>query len=342
MSEIVNFEPEKVDEEDYEPAVDTTLDLRPDLAALGLLEHERGVVEDTYENRQILRAARYNWDTVYSSTGAPTGLIAARSPEQQRERRVLALQEKKPLLADPSDKNSDYLTGHDLLLDDEAIAMTPPWVVSSTRKYLEEQAAGGPSSPKRAALTQPQRCRTVKTDGIRCMLWSSGRLKDDGLCRMHLKTQRKPGEDIERARRKLIQAAPYAVDVLEDLMENATSEPVKLKASTEILDRAGVRGGMELDVGVEVTDGRTPAQIIGERLARLADGAARSALALPETTDIRDAEVVTDEQQEEAAASETKVIEKLDDAAAAASESQEDGEPTESGDITDDELKEFE
>lgn len=343
MSEVVNFEPEKVDDEDYEPAVDTTIDMRPDLSTLGLIEHERGVVEDNYENRQILRAARYHWDTVYSSTGSPTGLISARSPEQQRERRVLALQEKKALLAEPTDKNSDYLTGHDLLLDDEALQMTPPWVTAATRRYLEEQAAGGPSSPKRAPLAQPQRCRIVKTDGVRCMLWSSGRLKDDGLCRMHLKTQRKPGEDIERARRKLIQAAPYAVDVLEDLMENATSEPVKLKATTEILDRAGIRGGMELDVGVEVADSRTPAQIIGERLARLADGAARTARELSEDTNIQDAEVVIDGEEDAAARPEQKVIEKSDAAEEAASDSTDlvENDAISTDSVTDDELEEF-
>lgn len=337
MSNIEIFDSGKEEEEDYEPALDAPIDMRPDLTALGLEEHERGVVEDTYENRQVLRAARYRWDPVYSSTGAPTGLIAARSEEQQRERRVLALQEKKPLLVDPKDKNSDYLTGLDLLLDDGALKITPPWVASATRKYLEEQEAGGPSSPKRAPLAQPQRCRIVKTDGIRCFLWSSGRIKDDGLCRMHLKTQRKPGEDVERARRKLIQAAPYAVDVLEELMESATSEPVKLKASTEILDRAGVRGGMDLSLDVEVTDGRTPAQIIGERLARLADGAARTASALS-GENITDAEVVTDEQEDAAARQERKVIEK----SARTVPTDDDGELTQAQDITDDELKELE
>ena len=51
-------------------------------------------------------------------------------------------------------------------------------------------------------------------------------------------------------------------------METAISEPVKLKAATEILDRAGVRGGMELNIDVKNTD-RSPAEILAERLARL-------------------------------------------------------------------------
>jgi hypothetical protein len=90
---------------------------------------------------------------------------------------------------------------------------------------------------------------------------------------MHLKSARKPGEDVERARRKLMQSAPYAVDILEELMENADVEQVRLKASTEILDRAGVRGGMDIGLDVELTDARSPAQIVAERLARLAEGA---------------------------------------------------------------------
>lgn len=298
MSELLNLEPEKDDEEDHEPAIEQPLDMRPDLAAIGLHEIERGVIEDTYENRQALRRALMTWDPVYSQSGAPTGLIAARSLEQTRERRLLSLQEKTPLLSDPRDKNSDYIIGLDLIIDEAACKVVPPWVIGATKKYLAEKEAGGPPSPKRAALTLPHRCRIIKTDGIRCMLWSSGRIKDDGLCRIHLRTQRKPGEDVERARRKLIQAAPYAVDVLEDLMENAVSEPVKLKASTEILDRAGLRGGMEIDMGVEVKDARSPAQIVAERLARLSEGAERMSSLLKDEN-VQDAEVVVEDEKEQ-------------------------------------------
>jgi hypothetical protein len=338
MSNVVGFDPEDLDDEDREPAVDAPLDLRPDLTAYGLYEIERGVVEDTYENRQVLRQAHMRWDSVYSSTGVPTGLISARTEEQVRERRVISLQEKKPLLVDPTNLNSDYLSGLDLIIDDTAIQITPPWVISATRKYLDERKKGGPPSPKRAPLAQPARCRTMKTDGLRCMLWSSGRIKDDGLCRVHLKTQRKSGEDIERARRKLVQAAPYAVDMLEELMESAVSEPVKLKASTEILDRAGVRGGMEIDVGLDVTDSRSPAQIIAERLARLADGAMRTATVLSETSDIADAEIVDDEP---AAARQLKVIEKLASPSPVTPAGDEDGVAVSTDDITDDELEDL-
>lgn len=281
------------------PAVDEPLDLRPDLSALGILEHERGVCEDTYENRQILRRAHLNWSPVWDSSGRPTGMIAARSKDALIERRIQSLAEKRPLLSDPDDRNSDYMTGLELLLDDRALSICPPWVVGATRAWQAEQEAGGPPTPKRQPKGLPHRCRMMKDDGIRCMLWASGRVADDGLCRIHLKTVRKPGEDIERARRKLMQAAPYAVDMLEQLMENAESEPVRLKASTEILDRAGIRGGQDIQIDMEVTESRPAAQIVLERLARLQDGAMSVARKLQELesgpdvdVDVDDAEVV--------------------------------------------------
>jgi len=289
------------EDEDTEPAHDTPVDLRPDLSEIGLNEMEKGIVEDTYDNRSALRRAKFTWDPVYSQNGTPTGLIAARSPEQLKERRLLSLVEKKPLLVDPSNVNGDYLTGLDLLVDEEASKLSPPWVIASTRAWLKEQDNGGPASPTRAPLAHPHRCIRVKSDGVRCMLWGSGRIKDGGLCRMHLKSARKPGEDVERARRKLMQSAPYAVDVLEELMENAALEQVRLKASTEILDRAGVRAGMDIGVEIGLMDARSPAQIVAERLSRLAEGAnaLQARLAHQEEEEVVEAEVVKEEKSDD-------------------------------------------
>ena len=270
--------------------------------SLGIDEVEKGICQDTYENRAILRRSKMGWDPVYASNGVPTGLIQARSEEMAKARRVLSLTEKKPILVDPDRMNSDYITGYDLLAESAADYIVPPWVVGATRSYIQEQEAGGvPAGSKRKPAVLPTRCRAVKDDGIRCMMWSSGRMQDDGYCRVHLGSiSRKPGEDVERARSKLTQAAPYAVDILEDLMENAASEPVRLKASTEILDRAGVRGGIEFDARIEVADGRQPAQVVAERLQRLAAGAvqiastlAQAGITIPtESDEIQDAEII--------------------------------------------------
>jgi hypothetical protein len=78
-------------------------------------------------------------------------------------------------------------------------------------------------------------------------------------------------------------------------MEYAKSEPVQLKAATEILDRAGVRGGIEIDSNVNI-DVRPAAEVINERLERLAKGAIQAAAMLSrDGVEIVDAEVVEDE-----------------------------------------------
>jgi hypothetical protein len=211
----------------------------------------------------------------------------------------MSLAEKKPIMVDADNRNSDFLTGLDLIAEEKTDYLVPPWVIHATRLWIKEQNEGGPRSEKRQPLALPHRCRQIKDDNIRCMLWSSGRPKDDGLCRIHLRsTKHKTSDDIERARNKLVQAAPYAVDILEDLMENAESEPVKLKAATEILDRAGVRGGIEVDTSINI-DVRPAASIIAERLQRLTATAAEASARLAPESEIIEVEVVEDNGQEE-------------------------------------------
>ena len=276
MTEIVPTDYEGEDgPENTTPIVDAPYDRRPNLEELGIIEIERGICQDTYENRQILRRAMLKWSPVFDDqTGAATNLILARSIEQDKERALISINNKKSLLSDPGNVNSDFLTGLDLILDDEAVKIVPPWVLGATRAYVKEQEEGGPKSAKRAPLGLPGRCRLTKTDGTRCQLWHSGRIKDDGLCRVHLGSTRRTANNVEIARQKISQASTYAVDVLEELMETAQSEPVKLKAATEILDRAGVRGGIEIGVDVSVGE-RSPGDILKERLARLEAAAAQ-------------------------------------------------------------------
>jgi hypothetical protein len=286
--------------------IDDPIASRADLSELGIEEVDRGVCEDSFENRAILRRARLIYEPVYNSDGRPSGLIKVRSAESTRERRIASLAEKRPILVTPTDQNSDYLTGLDLIAEEATDYLVPPWVMGATRKWLKEQEAGGPPTAKRQPSPMPHRCRHIKEDGIRCMLWGSGRPIDDGLCRVHLRSlKHKTSDDIERAREKLMQAAPYAVDKLEELMESAESEPVKLKAATEILDRAGVRGGIEVDTNVNI-DVRPAASIIAERLDRLAQGAITAAARLAEDgVSVVDAEVVEETEERPAASSTT-------------------------------------
>ena len=277
------------------PVVEVPYDRRPNLEELGIIEIERGICEDTFENRAVLRRSMLKWSSVFDDqTGAATNLIIARSIEQDKERALISINNKKQLLSDPGNVNSDFLTGLDLLLDDEALKISPPWVVGATRNWLKEQENGGPKSEKRAPLGLPSRCRMTKTDGTRCQLWNSGRIKDDGLCRVHLGSTRRTANNVEIARLKISQASTYAVDVLEELMETAISEPVKLKAATEILDRAGVRGGMELNIDIKNTD-RSPAEILAERLARLENVASmRASELIKDGVDTTEVYTITD------------------------------------------------
>ena len=99
---------DEVDANDLTPRIEDPVNIRPDLSSLGILEVERGICEDTFENRSVLRASQMGWDTVYASNGVPTGLIQARSKDMVTQRRILSLAEKKPILVDPKNMNSDY------------------------------------------------------------------------------------------------------------------------------------------------------------------------------------------------------------------------------------------
>jgi hypothetical protein len=273
MSDAIERDPfAKPELEQPDVQIDTPINLRPDLSQYGVEETDRGVCLDTFENRQALRRAKFNWLPVYALNGVPTGLIQAISPEMQSQQRLLSLDEKIAILSEPDDKNSDYITGYGLLAESAADYIAPPWVLGATRAWAKQQNSGELAHGKKE-LPLPRRCKAIKDDGIRCQLWSGGRGADDGLCRVHLGSLRnKPTDSVERARSRLTQATPTAVDVLEQLMDNAESEPVKLKAATEILDRAGIRAGIDINTDVTL-DVRPAASIIAERLQRLATNA---------------------------------------------------------------------
>jgi hypothetical protein len=273
MSDAIERDPfAKPELEQPDVQIDTPVNLRPDLSMYGIEETDRGVCLDTFENRQALRRAKFNWLPVYAINGVPTGLIQAISPEMQSQQRLLSLDEKVAILDDPQDKNSDYITGYNLIAESAADYIAPPWVLGATRAWAKQQNSGELAHGKKE-LPLPRRCKAIKDDGIRCQLWSGGRAADDGLCRVHLGSLRnKPTDSVERARQRLTQATPSAVDVLEQLMDNAESEPVKLKAATEILDRAGIRAGIDINTDVTL-DVRPAASIIAERLSRLATNA---------------------------------------------------------------------
>ena len=247
-----------------------TGDIRPVLGEYGIEEVDRGICEDTYENRSILRAHSMSWNIVYDENGQPTGLIQVLSPEMRQAQSLSSLDSRKAILLDERDPNSDYLTEEALLIEEASDTLAPLWVIAQTRSWIRirDKIKKDPQT-KTMYESAPTRCRYIKSDGIRCLLWCTGRKTDDGLCRTHLgtKTNNITGA-VQKARQRAYQAAPAAIQILEQMMESAESEQVKLKAATEILDRAGIRGGVEIDAKVEVNE-RPADDIIRERLARL-------------------------------------------------------------------------
>ena len=101
-----------------------------------------------------------------------------------------------------------------------------------------------------------------------------------------------------------MQTVPAALTRIQTLIEDDDVPPhVQLKASTEVLDRVGVRGGTEIDVKVE--DGSAdPAEALQVRLEQLRERAAASAArtSLPENTSdhsIIDGEIIPDDHDQD-------------------------------------------
>ena len=122
------------------------------------------------------------------------------------------------------------------------------------------------------------RCSHVREDGSRCKKFG---IKGTGfdmpsMCLRHggsLPPVKAKAEAIVlSARMRLIEALPMALDTLLDLAENANAEQIRLKASTEILDRSNVKGGYE--VNVEITHGASPSDDILKKLQIMRERAA--------------------------------------------------------------------
>ena len=185
-------------------AVETPVNLRPDLSLYGIEEFDKGICEDSYENRTILRKNRLAWRGIFNADGTPSGHIEVISSAMVTGAAAATLEDRKIILVDPRNKNSDYVTGLDLLYESRADGLVPPWVLNATRSFYEveqkrEENPGKKFSP--SLVSYPGRCRYIKADGVRCLLWHAGRSRDDSLCRTHLgAVMNKTGGTVEKAR----------------------------------------------------------------------------------------------------------------------------------------------
>lgn len=160
------------------------------------------------------------------------------------------------------------------------------------------EAMGSTISPNwRPSAEKPLpsvRCVKIKKDGARCNRWS---IRGATVCIVHGGTlpnvKQHAAAAVETARMRLIDLTDDAVSVLEDLTLEGTAPAIRLKAATEILDRAGIKGGMEIDVVVEhkIDASKSIADKLGEIVARTRAAEIESS----EPEEVVDAEIVEEE-----------------------------------------------
>lgn len=129
--------------------------------------------------------------------------------------------------------------------------------------------------------------------GERCTKWS---IRGATLCISHgaqlPNVKEHANAIVEAARMRMIGLTDDAIDAIEDLVTNpGTQAQVRLKAATEILDRAGIKGAPDLTVQVEHTV--SAADTIAEKLKGIASRLA------PKEDDLDDLGEVIDEEPED-------------------------------------------
>jgi hypothetical protein len=280
------------------------------LEEMGIQELEPGMVEDTFENRDLLRRNDWRWTRDRDEDGIESGLLAVHSPSDQTERALKRYGERADLLTIPGNPWSEYRSPAEIVLDlagDEVSPSQvglPNWVAQTGWLWVKLDRADVPIEERKAL---PSRCTHQKYDGSRCWGWGVPDIitGDPVVCKGHMPTV---GKRIERTdqeiklnlKRRLLVASPMAIDVLEELATESVSDAVRLGAARDILDRAGVRGGTELEVSGEVQVVDAAAQV-SARLDRLATRALENAaerLEAAENAEISDAVIVTEPEPE--------------------------------------------
>ena len=265
---------------------------RPPLASIGIEEVAENLVLSTPENRRLLVQHGYTFQLTREledpQDDSPTPRMRAYlriEPEDDVIVRADRLRRNRiDILENPDDPASDYISPLMLLEDPSIGEEVVPFRVKRAARRWQAAVARGQEPLAHGHWPLPQRCRVVKWDGTRCWAWTGTTLTgaEEGLCRAHnVSEEGREAHHAFRAREILLQASVGAAVTLETLAYTAEREEVRLKASTEILDRVGIRGGLDINQTVEVTH-LTAADQIRERLERL--GRANVELVTPTPT----------------------------------------------------------
>lgn len=160
--------------------------------------------------------------------------------------------------------------------DDMNIMPEPPPLTDNNDSYKFPSAEGYENVPADWKPTYDRpvpalRCTHERDDGTRCKKFGvrgTGFNGTPAMCFIHggslPAVKAKAEATVLSARMRLIQSVPMALDGLIDLAENANAEAIKLKAIESILDRAGLKQAVEIQV--EVTNGANPSDDILKKL----------------------------------------------------------------------------
>jgi hypothetical protein len=114
------------------------------------------------------------------------------------------------------------------------------------------------------------RCTANNNTGERCKKWS---IRGATVCLKHggglPNVKEHANAVVEAARMRMVGMVDDAIDAIDELVNNpGTQAQVRLKAATEILDRAGIKGAPDLTIQVEHTI--SAADSIAEKLKGIA------------------------------------------------------------------------
>lgn len=179
----------------------------------------------------------------------------------------------------------------------------PLEVVYLPKTQGDEMSDDMPTVPEkwRPTVNEPVpvvRCTTIKANGERCKRWS---LRGATQCASHggrLPSVREhAAATVEAARLRIIDLSDNAVDVIQDLMLNSAADKIRLDAARDLLDRAGIKGAVEIDVTVEQVT--SPADRARQKIDEFAARLAEQALKEEEARRAEEAEIVDAELEDE-------------------------------------------
>ncbi len=158
-------------------------------------------------------------------------------------------------------------------------------ITSGREPQPQPLAAGEPESddwqignwftPRPSRPLHSVRCESIsRSTGERCKRWSVIGFtrcgKHSGIGQLTNLAQYRE-KIVEDARLELLAAAGDAVDTLIRIRDDEDApKAVRLKAAAEILDRAGIHKGTELTITAAAQPEISPAEVIRQRLDRLA------------------------------------------------------------------------